>query len=375
MAHYGHTIEAIQDGKLGRNEGLSHGKPRMRDYIPNVQKGQIYLIGGVSGSGKSALAIDMFVMNPYEDYLRRLGTSREVKLKIFIWSIEISPEILIAKMICLKIWREHRILIDLNYVLSRGENKLDDRVLALILGYQDYFKHLEEVVIILDADNPTGIRNTLTEYLMNHGRIEDKVYIVKHKDGREEKRSRFHKYVSDDEGLHVIGIIDHVSIMRKERGFSKKENIDKMMEYALDLVRNFKITMVPLQQLNRNIESTDRQKMSLGDPQRSDFKETSDSTDLAHNILGICYPQAWELANYRGYRISDLGNRFRGVKIIKNRDGNADKVFGMRFVGEVGEFTELPVPSIPGKTIANAMTEDNYTQIQSITKYNFSWQA
>jgi replicative DNA helicase len=367
MSHFDHAIEAIEDGLAGKNKGLFHGLPKTMRYIPNIQKGNIYLVGGISGSGKSALAVDMFVANAYEDYKNRLGKVDEVKLKIFVWSIEISPEILIAKMICRRLWKEANILTDINYVLSRGYNRLNNGLYEQIKAYRNYFEELEDRVIINSKENPTGIRNILLEYLHNHGTVSKKRYTVTHKDKPPEERETFDRYTSDDEKLHIIGIIDHLGIMKLEGRnnvmFTKKQNIDKMMEYSLDLVRDYKITMVPLQQLNRASEGSDRYKDARFDPIRADFKETSDTTDLAHYILGLCYPQSFGAKDYHGYNLEKLGNRFRGIKIIKNRDGDADVVFGTRFLGEVGEFTELPAP------ILSEMGPKQYNAIKSITKY------
>jgi len=371
MRHYQQALEIIDDGRLGKNEGLFHGLSRATRYLPNIQKGNIYLIGGISGSGKSALGMDMFVYNAYDDYM----TKRDrVKLKIFIFSIEISPEILIAKGICRRIYKDHGILVDLNYILSRGTKRIDDHIYRLIRQYEPYFEEFEDRVIINGQENPTGIRNTVYTYLKNHGVRKMKVITIKHKDGSTETLEAFDRYIPDDEGQHVILMIDHLNIMRSERreGIvqSKKQNIDKMMEYSLDFARDYKVTVVPIQQLNRNIENVDRMKMSSVDPQKSDFKESSDSTDASHYILGLCYPQAWSINEYRRYRIDELGNRFRGVKILKNRDGDADIVFGTKFIGEVGVFEELPpsVPRFPGDTMP-LMTDKDYQNIKKLTKY------
>ena len=374
MSHFDHTLQVIEDGLRGMNEGLYHGLPRAIRYMPNIQKGNIYLIGGISGAGKSALATDIFVMNAYEDYKRRLGTDREVKLKIFMWSIEISPEILVAKSICRRLWKDHGILTDTNYILSRGDRKLNNTHYELIKGYKDYYAELEDRVIINSKDNPTGIRNTLLDYLHNKGTIKHKKVVFKFRDRPDEEKEVFDRYVPDDERLHIIGVIDHLSIMKIESRagvmFNKKQNIDKMMEYCLDLVRDFKVTMVPLQQLNRASEQTDRVRLGNTDPLRSDFKETSDSTDLAHVIIGLCYPQSYNVANYMGYKMDLLGDRFRGIKFIKNRDGNADIVIGTRFLGEVGEFKELPLPARVGKLPAKGeMTLADYEAIKNITKF------
>lgn len=363
MAHYKHTLDSIERGRTGGNVGLSHGLPRTSYYIPGVLKGNIYLIGGVTGSGKSALATDMFVCNPYDDYLTRADTT---KLKIFMWSLEISPEILLTKFICRKMFLEHGVLTDINYVLSRGKNRICSDIYDRVKSYASYYEDFEDRVIINGSDNPTGIRNTLLEYLKSHGQIKEKTITIKNTNRTtgevtETKRNIFDRYVPDHDNIYILVIVDHINILKKERGFTKKQTADKLMEYMIDMSNRYKITPILVQQLNRNIEQVDRFKTSSIEPQISDFKETSDSTDAAHFIMGMSYPQRWEIGSYRGYDLTKLGNRFRGLKLLKNRDGNADVLVGLKFLGEVGTFKELPV----GKE----MTDNDYININAITKH------
>jgi len=363
--NFNRSVEAINDGLTGGNEGLFHGMPKMMEYVPNIQRGNIYLLGGISGSGKSALATDMFICSPYEDYYN--NKKDKVKLKIFVWSIEISPEILMTKIICRKIYKDTGKLVDLNYVLSRGKLKIAPEITDLIRSYAPYFEEFEDRVIINGQDNPTGIYKTIMKYLHANGKVLKKKIKIKTPNldtqGNHifEEIEVFDRYVPYDPNLHIILVIDHLGIMRLERSMAIKANIDKMMEYSLDLARDYKITVVPLQQLNRNLETANKLKISNIDPQRNDYKDSSVSTEAAHYIFGLCYPQAWEILDYRGYNLGLLKNRFRGIKLIKNRDGNADVVFGAKFIGEVGVFEELPKPK--------DMTTEHYTAIANITKY------
>lgn len=371
MSHYIHTLETIERGMTGDNEGLSHGLPKTSYFIPGVQKGNIYLIGGVTGSGKSALAADMFVNNPYDDYIRRTYSARvnnqplPIKLKIFVWSLEISPEILLTKLICRRLFLDHGILTDINYILSRGKNRISQEIYDLVRGYAEYYEEFEDIVTIVGSDNPTGIRNTLLDYLDSNGEITKKTITIRNVNKEtgevtESNREIRDRYKPDHPNSTVIVVVDHINILKSELKLNKKQTADKLMEYMIDLSNMYKITPVLVQQLNRNIEQTDRFKMSSIEPQISDFKETSDSTDAAHFILGMSYPQRWEIGSYRGYDLTRLGNRFRGLKLLKNRDGNADVLVGLKFLGEIGAFKELP----EGKL----MTDQNYDDIQSIRK-------
>ena len=77
-------------------------------------------------------------------------------------------------------------------------------------------------------------------------------------------------------------------------------------------------------------------------------------------VLALFSPQRYEIPNFRDYNIGLLRNRFRSLSILKNRDGEADKMLGLQFLGEIGGFDELP--------IGKQMTEADYTRIQQIKK-------
>ena len=157
--------------------------------------------------------------------------------------------------------------------------------------------------------------------------------------------------------------------MKRERGFSKKDNIDKMMEYAIHLRDRYSMSFAIVQQFNRGLSSTDRMdknKLNEIEPNFGDFKESGDTTDGANVVFGMFSPLRHNLGNYRGYHISNkdayigLKDRFRSTKILKCRDGNADIIVSMGFIGEIGHFRELPTP--------NMLSVEDYKQISQIQK-------
>lgn len=352
------VLESIEKGKIGENKGLSLGLPGIVDYIPNLQKDNMYLIGGETSTGKSAFTYNHFLYSPYEDY--RKNYVDKIKFKAFVWSMEMSKEIVITKAVCRKIFIDHKILVDVNYVLSRGKNRINDEIYQLVLSTRKYFEEFEDRVVIMGSENPTGCRNILLKYLNDNGKVLTKKVNTK-VDGVETTINVFDKYVPNHEDMYVIAIVDHAALLKKERGFSKKEVMDKMIEYFIDLRNQFKIIPVVVQQLNRDLSSTDRFKQGRIGPQLSDFKETGDTTDAANFVLALFSPMRYDLTEYKGYNIERLQNRFRSLHILKTRDGVADKVKGLAFVGETGMFQEMPR--------AEQVNDEVYNKISSLKKY------
>lgn len=353
------VLENIEKGKLGDNIGLDIGLPGLIDYIPNLQKENMYLVGGETSTGKSAFVYNHFLYAPYEDWKKNY--EKTVNFKAFVWSMEMSKDIVITKAVCRRIFLEHKILVDVNYILSRGKNRINDEIYQLVLSTRKYFEEFEDRVIILPAENPTGVRSTLLKYLNNTGKVLTKTINIKNKDGSEEVLQVFDKYVSNHPDQYIIAIVDHMALLKKERGFAKKEVIDKMTEYFIALRNEFKIIPIMVQQLNRDLSSSERFKQGRVSPQISDFKESSDTTDAANYVLALFSPMRYDLTEYKGYNIEKLRNRFRTLSILKSRDGTTDIVKGLAFLGENGIFRELPKPQ--------DMTEEHYKQIESIKKY------
>lgn len=367
MTIFDEVIQDVDDGIEGKNTGLSMGYSRLVNFVPNVQRKTMYLIGGETASGKSAFAMDSFVYNPYEDWVANYK-DKGVKLKIFIWSMEINRNILIAKGICRRLYMKYGILTDINYILSRGEKRASADIRAKIEAVREYFEDFEDRVTILRSDNPTGIRNTIRNYMLVNGKEEYKTIKIKKKsfDSHnkeitiEEEIQVFDRYVPNDDKLYVITIFDHIGLLKSERGYSKKARIDKLIEYMIDYRDRYGIIPVPVQQLNRNMSSTDRFKIGTVEPQLSDFKETADTTDGADFVFALFNPQRYEIWKHRNYDVKKLQDRYRSLKLLKTRDGVADKLIGLKFIGEIGKFFELPK--------AEDMTDRDYTNIINIKK-------
>jgi replicative DNA helicase len=359
MSTFNNVVQQIEAGQKGENTGLSMGFKTLVDYIPNLQKDNLYLIGGETGSGKSALAYNHFLYHPYEDW--KANYSNTIKFKAFVWSIEMSKEIVITKAICRKIFQKYKILVDVNYVLSRGKNRISTEIYTLVNETKDWFEEFEDRVILLPNENPTGIYHTLRNYLLENGKVFTKDIKVKGEDGNPKIIQGFDYYKPYFHDMYLIAMIDHAALVKKERGFTKKETIDKTIEYMIDLRNKYKIIPVIVQQLNRNISSTDRFKQGRIGPQLDDFKESGDTTDAANYVLALFSPMRYELNSFKGYNIQLLRDRFRTLNILKTRDGEANISKGLGFLGEIGIFTEL----VKG----DQMTEEMYREIINYKKY------
>lgn len=346
----------IARGMLGLNKGIPHGHKKLTEFIPNIQQSTYYLMGGELGVGKSAAANDMFVYNPIDWYLdNKLKT--DIKLIIPYYSFEIPKKDMTVKYIARRIYKKHGILLDVNYILSRGNNRISQEHYDLVKAEFPILDELEDILIVQDLPkNPTGIWNDLLKIAHDNGSGIQQISNGNYQfiEGVD--------YKPNNDNLFVIPVVDHIGLTKTEREFNKKQVIDKLSAYMIILRNKCAFSPVLVQQLNRSMSSSDRFKLDRVEPQLSDFKESGNTQEDANVVLALFSPQRYEIPNFREYNIGRLRNRFRSLSILKNRDGEADKILGMQFIGEVGTFNELPKGA--------EMSEANYLQIEQL-KRNF----
>lgn len=342
----------IDAGRLGLNKGLPHGFNRLVEYIPGIQQSTYYLIGAESSVGKSAFVNNSFVFNPIDWYIKNKDNT-DVKLKIHYYSFEISKEMMLYKAACRKIWMDHNVLLDVNYVLSRGKYRISQEHYDLVIDSLNYFDELEDILYIQDIpENPTGVWHNELKYAAKNGSGLTADYKLEG------------DYTPNNPNLYTLIIVDHISLVKKERGFNTKDLIDKLSEYMIILRNKLHFTPVIIQQLNRAGNDPTRIKMDRMEPMLSDFKDSGNTVNDSNVCLALFSPARYEMDTHKGYKINPrdggMGGRYRSCSILKNRDGEADKTIGLEFVGEVGGFTELPKVSM--------ITDLDYSRINNIKK-------
>ena len=100
----------IDSGRAGKNIGLNTGIPKLDEYTGGIQKGIYTLVFGLSGSGKSSLVLYMIY--------RTLKDNPDKDIKYIYFSLEMSAELLLAKLMCLYIYEEFGVVIPYTNLMS-----------------------------------------------------------------------------------------------------------------------------------------------------------------------------------------------------------------------------------------------------------------
>ena len=329
---------------------LSHKK-----FNSNVSlsRGIGVLFGGEPGTGKTAIVDSLFVLEIYDTW-----KNQETKTFNPYWiyrSMERPEKFKRAKWICYKLWKDYRILCDVPTLLS-WQNKMytiSDELISIVASYADYYDEMSErVYIISGSDSYIGIGKVIHNEMLKYG----KTHQV------DENRKVF-EYANEKD--IIFHITDHIGKIKRATGQStSKEAIDAYSRFMSNDFRDFyNGVYIDISQLNRNIASMDRMKLTDLDVKPEDFKESGEPYENADLVVGCLNPYKRGLETYPadgGYNIARMvdangKNRFRSIKIIKNSYGSDDLRTGYRFLGENGHMVEQPKP--------NDMTDRDYNII------------
>jgi hypothetical protein len=352
------AIGQMEAGLAGDNKGIPIPFDRLRRYLPNIQQKTYYLIGAGTKVGKTSFADDVFYYGAYDHYKRLKDTDMldGFDLGIDYFSFEIDRVTKIIKGIGRKLWHEYGVIADANTILSKGKNHCSTEIFDLVRGYRDYFNDMEDIVTVHDMpENPTGMNKYLLDVAEQNGTIHKSNISKDHS----KQIMKFDRYEPKNPKKHWLIFLDHIALMEEERGFTTKQNIDKMSQYFVKLRNNFNATPVVIQQMSGDVDNDARHTSGRLTPTLRDFGDSKYTTRDANVIMALFSPFRMKMPEFQGYNVPQLGNSFRNLEILENRDGEPGVNLGLNFIGPSGTFRELPV--------AAQMNEAMYNEARTMT--------
>lgn len=339
-------LDEVSEGRVGKYNGLTVGSPRFTKTLNNLQRKRYYLVGAQQKTGKTSWVDWTFVISPFL-------LNPNANIKWFYYSYEIDMVSKLAKWTALFMGIIYNRWVDDNYILSVGDNELseeDEKLVAQI--YKDYITPLmSKITFHEDKQNPTGIFKELMNYAADTGEFKKETYSIRKVDenGKVLTGSNTYEkivgYTPKDESAYTIAVIDHVGLVPVEKGYTKKQNIDKLSEYLVKLRNLCKFTLIPVSQFNRALSATDRLKFQaeMLQPIVEDFKDSGNMAEDADTIFALFNPYNFKhLKTHLGYKLSDFGLGYRSLHILANRRGIAPASIPYYLHGGSGFMMELP---------------------------------
>lgn len=348
-------VTVFKDGLDGKHKGLPTGLNVLDRAIDRVQKKAIYGVAGSPKTGKSTFTDFCFVINPYM-YVQE----NNLDVDWIYYSLEMSRTVLEFKAAAFFFFKDYgisdfeykagkvrglnRVPISPRYLLHRlrdDNNKiipvsqehisiLKDiyvkRIVPMFGKYDSYGKRLQkgkiEVIEDRNDSNPTGIRNYILNYVKNNGEFIKEPYTTVI-EGISQKRERIIGYEPKNPEKMTIVVLDHIRKMKLERGFTLKQNIDKMLEYQVFLRNICGITFVDIIHLNRNISDINRIKFNneFLYPNDSDLKDSGNLSEDADYLITMFNPhdERYNITKHFGINIDDYPN-YRSIHLVQSRD-------------------------------------------------------
>lgn len=367
--------EIFKQGKAGRNIGLTTGIPGLDQSINGIQRKSTYSIAAAPKCGKTTLCDYAFVLMPYLEAVKN-GTldnvhwiyfsyeidriSKEFKFAAFFMYhdfdvaqitykgkvYEMSQDYLMGKLL----HKNEDGSLELIPVTEEHEEMLKhiytDRIIPIFGEYDDLGKQIKKGIMtfIEDPENPTGLYKGLMRYAEAHGNFIKENYTTKDDSGRDITLQRIVGYRPTNPDLFTIIVTDHIRKLKRERGFSMKENIDKWLEYSTWLRNICGFTFVHIVHMNRGLSNVERLKYA-GEfvyPTGDDVKDSGNISEESTVLLSMFKPQdeKYNLKVHFGADLTQSPN-YRSIHVADSRYTECPVHIQTNMYGGINVFTPL----------------------------------
>jgi len=333
----------MKKGREGKNVSIPISLSKLGDYI-EIGRNTMYTIGGITGSGKSTIVQEMFLLSVMDWWMANRHKTN-LKLNVIYFGMERKMFMYAAKWISRAVFKEQGINIPYMEILHRRGKSLNPKHEAVVHHYIDIFDKWQEdesLVVFEGTKNPTGISIFIENFAKKHGEI------IPRQDGELESRS----YKSFHENHLVLVITDHIGILKKEKVDGRvKDNIDRFSTAMRDARDLYGFSPVIVQQLNRSVSDVSRLKLGDTLPKLSDFAETSTTSHDSDVVLALLDPYSilpegsnTDVAGYNLHKLKDArGAKFyRSLHILKNSFDSNGIFIPLAFQPYFGMFKDMP---------------------------------
>lgn len=249
-------LSQIEEGRSGRHQGFSMGLPKLEGVIDGVMQSTYTLIFSNSGTGKTSFALYSYIFKPSLEHLN------DNKFKVIYYSLEMSAEMLFAKLLSMYIFETFGVVLTTKEILSskRGYT-LSDESYEYIKESLNYLRSLENIITVFDKGLDSDVLySSLLRELGKRGNF------------TEEGNRKL--YIPDDPETITLVVIDHMSLVRPKDGRSLKQEIDLISSYLVSIRNRCKISPLVIMQANRESSSMARRQEGMSNMTLNDIKDS-----------------------------------------------------------------------------------------------------
>lgn len=341
------VVKGIEEAKNNLHNCIPLGFERLEEDLPGLIKENYTIITASSAVGKSKFAIKKYILDPY-NWL--VNNETDLEAHFFVFLLEESKTKFFLTILSNLLATKYNIYLSIKELKSirREPRMVTPEVLEKINSFDKWFEKFEEKVEVIDnTRNAFGIHKTVREYCMSNG------IIVKEKKIVEGHEREVDVYKPRNPNKFTISLVDNINLLHPEliTGTKTLMTLHQAMskhssEYNLTLRDKFKCTLVDIQQQEAGKEKQEYYKgqsiESKLEPSLDGLGDNKLTQRNANEVIGLFAPDRYELRNHLGYDITKLGDNYRGLSLLKTRDGEANVKIGLYFNGKITEYRELP---------------------------------
>jgi hypothetical protein len=364
-----------KQGQLGKNFGYTTGIKKLDMAINGIQKKTTIGLAAAPKCGKTTLCDFAFVISPY---LQAIRLNRLDKIRWIYLSGEIDRISKEFKFAAYFMYYDHGVFqheykgktyfMNQDYLMGKqlhfNEDDTSeiipvtpehdaylkqvyvDRILPLFGVWDDNGKCIEKgkIDFIEDIENPTGINKYLMNYAKENGKFIEQDYWTVNDEKQRVQKKRITGYIPNDLDLTTIIITDHIRKLKRERGFTMKENIDKYLEYSTFLRNICLFTFIHIVHSNRNLGNVERLKFA-GEwiyPTADDVKDSGNVAEECTILMTLFNPndEKYNIQKHMNVELKDHPN-YRSIHITESRYTECPVHIQTNMFGGVNLFTSL----------------------------------
>lgn len=335
---YNKILENKQLKESGKQLSITPPFPRLAEKFPGFEKGKLIEISAASGIGKTKFTKFFCITSVYNFIKLNPG----YKVKLWYFALEETQEEFWLSFISVMLYEKFNISLSTAELKSLGNFTLNEYVLSKIKECESFVNELAEFVEVIDyTHNPFGIYRHVRDYFEKGGVGEYEYETI----NGDTKIITGYKHKDD---THYFVITDHLSLLTPENGTTEHQTIGHYSkDYCLKgFCKRFNCTVINIHQQAAETErmeffkgETIEQKLEPSLNGLANNKETARDCDL---VLGLFSPARYKIAQYRGYDITKLQNRYMCLIFLKDRHyGLGNSYIPMYFNGASNYFSEL----------------------------------
>jgi len=358
------TFQEIQQKILankGNHENLYYNclpfenYPRFQNFVPGIVQGRSYMLTGSSGCAKSKLSRTLFIHQPYQ-YIKA-NPELDIELSILYFSLEEDKERIYMSELSRNLRTKFNVSVGIDDLLSIGKTNTIPRELfpKIDACQEDLEMFINKVQVYDNIGNPTGIYKAIRDEAYKLGRYVSKTGVIFSTADMETIKlggTDLHTTIGGFQYLnprtYIIALVDHIGLTKPELGLNLHQTMSKLSsDYLLDLKNKLHITPVVVHQQSQDKESMEytARGTTIEEKLEPSLDGLGDNKIIQRDfetILGVFQPSRYSIKSHLGYDITKIGDNYRALSILKNRNGLANKKLPLLFDGASDYFEELP---------------------------------